>query len=198
MNRHSALLLAAGGSTRLGRPKQLLTIHGVPLVRHIAELLLETGPERLVVVTGGAATETGQALAGLDSVLVQNDDWKTGMASSLQCGYRALGTDPGPLLIAGTDQPCLTCEHLNTLVRQSNNHTDVVTAYGEEGRGIPVLLSPATQLRLADLRGDTGLRQLWKNGASTPAFLHAPELGFDIDTPEQLDAAIRAGWIDRD
>ncbi|MBS1091523.1 nucleotidyltransferase family protein [Gluconobacter sp. Dm-74] len=198
MNRHSALLLAAGGSTRLGRPKQLLTTHGVPLVRHIAELLLETGPERLVVVTGGAATETRQALAGLDSVLVQNDDWKTGMASSLQCGYRALGTDPGLLLIAGTDQPCLTCEHLNTLVRQGNNHTDVVTAYGEEGRGIPVLLSPATQLRLADLRGDTGLRQLWKNGASTPAFLHAPELGFDIDTPEQLDAAIRAGWIDRD
>ena len=196
MNRHSALLLAAGGSTRLGRPKQLLTLHGVPLVRHIAELLLTTGPERLVVVTGGAAT--GQALAGLDSVLVQNDDWKTGMASSLQCGYRALGTDPGLLLIAGTDQPCLTCEHLNTLVRQGESHTDVVTAYGEEGRGIPVLLSPATQLRLADLRGDTGLRQLWKNGASTPAFLHAPELGFDIDTPEQLDAAIRAGWIDRD
>ncbi|MBS1074310.1 nucleotidyltransferase family protein [Gluconobacter sp. Dm-73] len=198
MNRHSALLLAAGGSTRLGRPKQLLTVNGVPLVRHIAELLLETGPERLVVVTGGPATETGQALAGLDSVLVQNDDWKTGMASSLQCGYRAFGTDPGLLLITGTDQPCLTCEHLRALLRQGNNHTDVVTAYGEEGRGIPVLLSPTTQLRLADLRGDTGLRRLWKNGASTPAFLHAPELGFDIDTPEQLEAAIRAGWIDRD
>ena len=198
MKRYSALLLAAGGSTRLGRPKQLLTVNGVPLVRHIAELLLATGPERLVVVTGGAAARISQALAGLDIVLVQNDNWETGMASSLQCGYRALGADPAPLLIAGTDQPRLTCDHLRALLKQGEQHRDVVTVYGEEGRGIPVLLSPATQPHLADLQGDTGLRQLWKNGATTPAFFHAPELGFDIDTPEQLDAAIRAGWIDQD
>lgn len=196
MKRHSALLLAAGGSMRLGRPKQLLTVNGVPLVRHIAELLLTTGAERLIVVTGGAAAEISQALVGLDIILAQNNEWETGMASSLQCGYRALGTDPGLLLITGTDQPRLKCEHLSTLLKLGDNHADVVTAYGEEGRGIPVLLSPITQPRLADLRGDTGLRQLWKNGATKPAFLHAPELGFDIDTPEELDAAIRAGWID--
>ncbi|MBS1102157.1 nucleotidyltransferase family protein [Gluconobacter sp. Dm-62] len=198
MSPHSALLLAAGGSTRLGRPKQLLTINGEPLVRHVAQLLLATKPERLVIVTGGASTEICHALAGLDVILVQNKDWKTGMASSLRCGHRALGQNAMPLLIAGTDQPCLTLSHLRAQLEQEDSNRDIVTAYGEEGRGIPVLLTLATQLRLDGLRGDTGLRQLWKSAETAPAFVQAPELGFDIDTPEELATAVRAGWIDRD
>lgn len=198
MKRHSALLLAAGGSTRLGRPKQLLSIGGVPLVRHVARLLLATRPEHLVVVTGGAEAAIRQALAGLDVVLVRNEDWQTGMASSLRCGHQALTGSSLPLLIAGTDQPCLTERHLHGLLEQDADRKDVITSYGEDGRGIPVLLSPATQQRIQRLQGDTGLRQLWKNMQTAPISVCAPELGFDIDTPEQLDAAVRAGWIDRD
>lgn len=195
---HSALLLAAGGSKRLGRPKQLLNIGGVPLVRHMAELLLETQPTRLVVVTGGAETGVREALVGLDSVTVQNEDWQTGLASSLRCGHRALAQNNAPLLIAGTDQPRLTESHLRALLEHAATEKDVVTAYGPESRGIPVLLSPATQQRIDVLSGDTGLRQLWKNAETVPVLVDAPELAFDIDTPAQLDAAIRAGWIDPD
>lgn len=198
MKRHSALLLAAGGSTRLGRPKQLLSIGGVPLVRHVARLLLATRPEHLVVVTGGAEAAIRQALAGLDVVLVQNEDWQTGMASSLRCGHQALAGSSLPLLIAGTDQPCLTERHLHGLLEQDADGKDVITSYGEDGRGIPVLLSPATQQRIQSLQGDIGLRQLWKNTQTAPISVCAPELGFDIDTPEQLDAAVRADWIDQD
>ncbi|MFT8807345.1 nucleotidyltransferase family protein [Gluconobacter sp.] len=198
MIRHSALLLAAGGSTRLGRPKQLLTIGGEPLVRHVARLLLATQPECLVVVTGGAGAEIRDALADLDIVTVQNEDWQTGLASSLRYGHRMLEQDNTPLLIAGTDQPRLTEHHLRTLLKHGTVGKDVVTAYGQEGRGIPVLLSPATRRRIDGLHGDTGLRHLWKNAGVTPALVEAPELAFDIDTPEQLDAAGRAGWIDPD
>lgn len=198
MKRHSALLLAAGGSTRLGRPKQLLSIGGVPLVRHVARLLLATRPEHLVVVTGGAEAAIRQALAGLDVVLVQNEDWQTGMASSLRCGHQALAGTSLPLLITGTDQPCLTERHLRVLLEQDADGKDVITSYGEDGRGIPALLSPATQQRIQGLQGDTGLRQLWKTTQTAPICVCAPELGFDIDTPEQLDAAVRAGWIDRE
>ncbi|GBR47277.1 nucleotidyltransferase family protein [Gluconobacter roseus] len=195
---YSALLLAAGGSTRLGRPKQLLNIGGVPLVRHMAELLLATQPTRLVVVTGGAETGVREALAGLDSVTVRNEDWQTGLASSLRCGHRVLAHDNAPLLIAGTDQPRLTEKHLRALLEHGAAGKDVVTAYGPESRGIPVLLSPATQQRIDALHGDTGLRQLWKNAEIAPVLVDAPELAFDIDTPAQLKAAIRAGWIDPD
>ena len=198
MKRHSALLLAAGGSTRLGRPKQILNIGGVPLVRHVAQLLLATRPEHLVVVTGGAEATIKPTLAGLDVVLVQNEDWQTGMASSLRCGYQALTGSSLPLLITGTDQPCLTEQHLHSLLEQDAGGKDVIMSYGEDGQGIPVLLSPTTQQRIQDLQGDTGLRQLWKNTQTAPICVCAPELGFDIDTPEQLDAALHAGWIDRD
>lgn len=198
MKRHSTLLLAAGGSNRLGRPKQLLSIGGVPLVRHVTQLLLATRPEHLVVVTGGAEAAVRQALAGLDVVLVWNEVWQSGMASSLRCGHQALARSGLPLLIAGTDQPRLTEQHLRRFLEQEADGKDVITSYGEEGRGIPVLLSPATQDRIQALQGDTGLRQLWKNAQARPVCVDAPELGFDIDTPEQLVTAVRNGWIDPD
>lgn len=198
MKRHAALLLAAGGSTRLGRPKQLLRIGAVPLVRHVARLLLATQPECLVVVSGGADAAVRATLADLNVLMVRNEDWQTGLASSLRCGHQALAGSSLPLLIAGTDQPCLTERHLHGLLEQDADGKDVITSYGEDGRGIPVLLSPATQQRIQGLQGDTGLRQLWKNTQTAPICVCAPELGFDIDTPEQLDAAVRAGWIDRD
>lgn len=198
MKRHNALLLAAGGSTRLGQPKQLLKIAGEPLVRHIAQLLLATRPERLVVVTGGAEATVQQALTGLNVLMVRNENWRSGMASSLRCGHQALARNRLPLLIAGTDQPRLTEQHLRALLEHETNGKDVITSYGKDGRGIPVLLSPATQDRLQDLQGDTGLRQLWKTAQTMPVSVDAPELGYDIDTPEQLETAIRNGWIDAD
>lgn len=198
MKRHAALLLAAGGSTRLGRPKQLLRIGAVPLVRHVARLLLATQPECLVVVSGGADAAVRATLADLNVLMVRNEDWQTGLASSLRCGHQALAQSSLPLLIAGTDQPRLTEKHLRALLEQGLGDKDIVTSYGEDGRGIPVLLSPVTQGRIPGLEGDTGLRQLWKNAQATPVCVVAPELSFDIDTPEQLDTAVRNGWVDPD
>ncbi|GBR70458.1 nucleotidyltransferase family protein [Gluconobacter kanchanaburiensis] len=196
MMKHSALLLAAGGSTRLGRPKQLLTIDDIPLVRYVAQLLLATDPEQLVIVTGGAQEGVSKALEGLDIIMTHNAHWETGMASSLGCGLQSLKKDGAALLIAGTDQPCLREAHLFALLDQGKTGKDAITAYGAEGRGIPVLLTAATQRHIGDLRGDTGLRQIWKNAGSAPAIVSAPELAFDIDTPEQLETAVRNGWID--
>lgn len=198
MKRHAALLLAAGGSIRLGRPKQLLRIGGVPLVRHVAQLLLATRPECLVVVTGGADAAVRESLTGLNVILVRNGDWQTGLASSLRCGHQALAQRGLPLLIAATDQPRLTERHLHALLEQGLSNKDIITSYGKDGRGIPVLLSAVTQARIENLKGDTGLRQLWRNAQATPVCVDAPELGFDIDTPEQLDSAVRNGWIDPD
>ena len=62
MSRHAAILLAAGGSSRLGFPKQLLLKNSVPLVRQMAQLLLETNPARVIVVTGGASEDVMAAL----------------------------------------------------------------------------------------------------------------------------------------
>lgn len=191
---HAALLLAAGGSKRLGEPKQLLTRDGVPLVRIMAGSLLATAPEMLVIVTGGSGRAVAEALADLDVHIVDNPDWTNGLASSLQRGVASL--PPRPILIAGTDQPALTSEHLVALLHHGADGEDVVTEYTDKARGIPVFLSVATRQMINALRGDTGLRELWTATGKRPRRVRAPALGFDIDTPAERDLARAQGLID--
>jgi len=191
---HNAVLLAAGGSSRLGQPKQLLLRQGIPLVRHIADLLLHTQPDRLIIVTGGNAEAVEAALASLPVEICRNPDWETGLASSLQSAAKVLKDTSDCTLIAGTDQPRLTLTHLTQLLG-SNEKRNIVSQYRPAALGIPVRLTAETLARASELRGDKGFRDLWKG--NPPLKIDAPELLEDLDTPEQLAEAIRAGWIDQ-
>ncbi|TPW34211.1 nucleotidyltransferase family protein [Oecophyllibacter saccharovorans] len=203
---HAVLLLAAGGSTRLGRPKQLLPWHGQPLVRQVAQILAGTQPEAFVVVTGAHPCEVRHALSGLNWQEAYNSDWQAGLASSLQAGLGQLArsgfTTQGPVLVAMTDQPFLTPAHLHALLKASRQGTggwrNVVTGYGppaqtpENGlqrsppQGVPACLTPDTCARAGHLCGDQGFRNLWLD---PPAVIEAPELGLDIDTPADWQEA---------
>ncbi|GBR13187.1 nucleotidyltransferase family protein [Gluconobacter frateurii] len=191
---HNAVLLAAGGSSRLGQPKQLLLRQGIPLVRHIADLLLQTQPDRLIIVTGGNAETVEAVLAGLPVEICRNPDWETGLASSLQYAAQALKGSPHPVLIAGTDQPRLTLTRLMQLMENSAEQ-NIVSQYRPDAQGIPVRLTTETLARASELQGDKGFRSLWKS--NPPLKIEAPELLEDLDTPEQLAEAISAGWIDQ-
>ncbi|MGC5747997.1 nucleotidyltransferase family protein [Gluconobacter sp. NFX36] len=191
---HNAVLLAAGGSRRLGQPKQLLLKQGMPLVRHTANLLLQTRPNRLIIVTGGSAEAVETTLTDLPIDICRNPDWETGLASSLQVAAQALRGHPEPILIAGTDQPCLTLVHLKQLLA-NDARNNIVSQYRPGALGIPVRLTADTLAKASELQGDKGFRDLWKN--NLPLKITAPELLDDLDTPEQLTEAIRAGWIDQ-
>lgn len=191
---HNAVLLAAGGSSRLGQPKQLLLRQGTPLVRHIADLLLQTQPDRLIIVTGGNAETVEAVLAGLPVEICRNPGWETGLASSLQYAAQALKGSSYPVLIAGTDQPRLTLTRLMQLLENSAEQ-NIVSQYRPDAQGIPVRLTAETLARASELQGDKGFRDLWKG--NPPLKIDAPELLEDLDTPEQLTKAIRAGWIDQ-
>lgn len=197
---HAVVVLGAGGSQRLGLPKQTLTINGKPLLKHVVDLAAATMPERIVVVLGANAEELSPivkevALEKLTCVV--NHDWRDGMASSLRVAANELVTWPGRTLILACDQPRLTITHLQSLLDAANSHPDNDIASSYAGTiGIPALVRGSTLAHAATLQGNHGLRQIWKSPNAAVIGIDAPELAFDIDTPADLADAIDAGWID--
>lgn len=180
------VVLAAGGSTRLGHPKQLVPVGGEPLVRRAARLALEAGCVPVRVVLGPSAQEVGAALDGLPADRVQHPHWSQGMASSIRVGVRDLPPGTEGILLLACDQPALTVAHLEALLDRfaRDPRAPVASAYAGV-RGVPAVFPRGWVERLGALQGDRGARGL----------LGGPEVGEvpfpggerDVDRPEDLD-----------
>ncbi|HYM85731.1 MAG TPA: nucleotidyltransferase family protein [Pseudoxanthomonas sp.] len=197
---HVAIVLAAGGSRRLGRAKQLLTRDGETLVHRAVRLALETKPLRTLLVTGGRGDAIGDAVADLGVEIVFNAAWEEGLASSLRAAALALEGSAVPCLILGCDQPALQLSHLQALLQGAASSTSgcAVTRHGEV-RGIPVVVGTAMLVEEArELSGDRGLRAaLQRLPCDAIHLLEAEALQFDLDTEANVQHAIKAGWLDR-
>lgn len=195
---HAAVVLAAGGSRRLGRPKQLLTRGGETLVHRAARLCADTLPRRLLVVLGAYRNDIAQAVAGIECELLVNDEWEQGLAGSLKTAAAALVGDAGPALIVACDQPALEAMHLRRLLDGAAAAELGCAATLHDGApGIPVVLSSSWRKHVGQLRGDQGMgRKLRELRVGAVWTLDAPELGFDIDNDADLRLAIERGLID--
>jgi molybdenum cofactor cytidylyltransferase len=198
VERHVAIVLAAGGSLRLGRAKQLLTRDGETLVHRAVRLTRETYPARLLVVVGARQDDVIEALGDLKCDVVVNAAWPQGLSSSLHSASLALGHHFGPLLLVGCDQPALTLDHLQRLISAAATSDRGYAATELGGRlGSPAVI-PGGVLRYVErLRGDHGLAiRLNELPASHVVRVPAPDLGFDIDDQADLCRAIERGWVD--
>jgi len=197
--RHVAVLLAAGGSTRLGRAKQLLRRDGETLVHRAARLARATAPRQLLIVLGAHESMLRAELADIDATILCNPQWHTGLAGSLHCAARALSGNTAPALILGCDQPALELAHLQRLIVQADAAPSRCAAVLHAGvPGIPALVSAAMLDAAAGARGDHGLRASLRALPRTSiALLDAPELCRDIDTDVDVELAIAAGLLDR-
>lgn len=196
---HVAIVLAAGGSRRLGRAKQLLTRDGETLVHRAGRLALATRPSRTLLVTGGHGDAVADAVADLGVQIVCNAAWEEGIASSLRAAVLALQGDAAPCLILGCDQPALEHEHLRgLLVGAATASSGCAATSHAASPGVPVVVDAALLRNAHVLAGDRGLRGRLKNLRTGSLFLmHAPELRFDLDTPGDVEEARRQGLIDR-
>jgi CTP:molybdopterin cytidylyltransferase MocA len=180
---HAAIVLAAGGSRRLGRPKQLLEIDGVPLLRRAVETALATGPVHAVVVLGAESQRMRAALADLRVEAVECPDWAEGMGASLRAGITRMPVGADGALVVLCDQPALDSAHLASLVASWRESPACAVASRYAGvRGVPALLPRAWFGELAAARGDAGARELLRGRANVREVVNEA-LARDIDLP---------------
>jgi molybdenum cofactor cytidylyltransferase len=191
MSRIGVILLAAGGSSRMGRPKQLLMYEGEALIRRAARAAIGSGCAPIVVVLGAAAEPTREALDGLQVVIEVNEDWSRGMGSSLRCGVRRLlqdAPDVAAAIITLCDQPHVTADVLRSLAEaHAITAMPAAIACSYAGTFGPPCLFAASRfdelLRLPDGHGAKAVL------AAAGADLHLipfPQGAIDFDTPADL------------
>ncbi len=187
----SALLLAAGGSSRMGegRHKLLEDAGGAPLLKRSAEAALESATDEVVVVLGARSAETRAALAGLPVRIVENALWKTGVASSIRAGLSAVAPKSDAALILLADMPEVGPELIDRLIAafDPEEGREAARPVGPDGRGgHPVLFGRRYFEALALLEGDQGARKVIEEAADRRVDLEVSgEAAFvDLDAPE--------------
>lgn len=195
---HVAVVLAAGGSRRLGHPKQLLRRDGETLVHRAARLAHATAPRCMLVVMGAYREDIGRALLELECERVGNDEWEQGLSSSLRAAQRALAGSEAAVLLLGCDQPALELAHLSALLALAARASSgcAATAYAD-ALGMPAVVSAQMLQASMALQGDRGLRApLNVLGRERVGVLEAAELALDLDTPADVRLAIERGLLD--
>ncbi len=194
--RITALVLAAGRSTRMGANNKLIeTVAGKPMVRHVVEAALASDVTSVRIVTGSKPAEVQHALDDLDVTYTHNPDFANGLSTSLAAGTASLeaGID-GAIVLLG-DMPLITPDLINRLIAAFDpaaNRAICVPVHNGK-RGNPILWAARFFADMTNVQGDTGARHLIGENAEWLAEVDAGDVAIfrDIDTPEAL-AALRA------
>jgi CTP:molybdopterin cytidylyltransferase MocA len=183
----AGIVLAAGASSRMGRPKMLLPVGGGTLLSGAARALLDGGLETVVVVLGCEA-DTIRRSAGLPEDrrvhVVVNPDWPSGMASSLRRGLEECGRAAAALVALG-DQAGITAERVRRIVAAWRPGLPLVVPVSGRRAGHPVLFGRALWEELRALSGDVGGRDVVKAHLAEAVLVPADPLA-DLDTEEDL------------
>lgn len=187
MNRCGIILLAAGSSSRMGNPKQLLLYKGKSLLVHAADTAIAACLTPVIVVLGANRQLIEKELVNKEGLkIIFNSDWEEGMASSIRCGIKeALEIDPDldGVIIMVCDQPYVDQQLLKKLLdTQHETGMPIVSSHYNSIPGVPALFYRSFFEVLLGLKGDTGAKKLLKECKTVVAIVDFPEGEIDIDT----------------
>ena len=195
-----AVLLAAGSASRMGhRPKCLLELGGVPLIRRQLIALSGAGVDELVVVLGHYADRIEPAVRDFPVTLVHNPDPDAGQVSSLRLGLQALTGKIDTVLVALADQPLINAQDISDLIgayKKRPEGTEVVQPTVDGLPGNPVMFSQSVREQILAGEARVGCKQ-WQ--AAHPQTVHHwattnTRYRTDVDSPEDIEAlAARTG-----
>ena len=182
----AAVVLAAGSSTRLGKPKQLVELAGETLLERAVRTAREAGCSPVVVVLGAAHEEILGRSRLCDAVPMINVEWADGMASSIRLGVRTLGSvaqDAQGAVVMACDQPAVSAAHLRALMGSG----EVTGSAYAKRHGVPAYFPASAFRSLMELHGDLGARDLLRNAKA----IDLPNGELDVDTAADIAAAER-------
>jgi molybdenum cofactor cytidylyltransferase len=192
----AVIVLAAGASRRLGRPKQLLPLGGEPLIRHTVRNALAARASEVVVVLGNQADAIEQAIGPLGQRVVFNPDFADGQSTSMVAGIRALPADTDAAMIVLGDQPTVSPALLDALIDQYERANAAIVQPRYQGGipGNPVLLAAPLFPELLAVSGDLGAREVIRAHRSEIVFVDT-----DAPVPPDVDdegdyAALTTLW----
>ncbi len=180
------IILAAGDSSRLGTPKQLLTYEGKTLLQHCLQLAFDSVAHPVIVIVGAHADHIKKETEFNPAHVVVNAGWQEGMASSIRCGIKALlEIDPlteGVVLML-CDQPFVTSALLNDLIAAHQNTGKAIVASSYSGTlGVPAFFHKRIFPELLQLKDDSGARRIIQQHAKEVEAVIFPKGNVDIDT----------------
>ncbi|MFN8339321.1 MAG: nucleotidyltransferase family protein [Saprospiraceae bacterium] len=186
INKTAILILAAGGSSRLGKPKQLLPMGQSSLLNHVIDVAQESGIDLVVTVLGAYFDEVHKSIQHQNITIIRNEQWQQGMASSIVFSINHIMInfpDIQQVIILLGDQPLLKANDLIKLIelQDVNNAQIVYTDYGKNF-GPPILFTKKTFPSLLQLKGDEGAKKIIKTNQYFSSSIRAVGSDFDIDT----------------
>lgn len=193
----SAIVLAAGRSSRMGRPKALLPIGGEPMIARTLAAVSRSHVDEVVLVLGHEAEAVRRALPPGGMTVVVNPEWEAGISASIRAGIRAAKPTTTAYLIVLGDVPFVSPATINGLLRrwEGGRPTTIHVPTYRGARGNPVLLARSLAAELEALTGDVGARAIFDRhvGDLREVPVDDAAILLDVDTPEDL-AAIEEGF----
>ena len=186
----TGLVLGAGGSRRLGRPKQLLPYGDGTLLGHVVGVARTCPFDQLVVAIGGAADEVRATVDLVGADVVVNDAYGAGCSSSIAAGLGIVDPRCDAMVLLLGDQPGVTAATVTALLEGRGSAPLAICRY-DDGRGHPIAFTRSAFADLADLPGDKGVwRLLDQRAGDVTEVPVAGQIPLDVDTPEDYQAVL--------
>lgn len=182
-----AIILAAGESKRMNKPKMLLPFKGKTIIETVIDNVMASEVDGSIVVVGADKEAVLEVISGLAAIHVNNDNYREGMLSSVKCGFRAMPDDIEAVIVFQGDQPMISSSVVNTIIfAYRKSRKGIIIPVYDGKRGHPILIDGKYRDEVINLNADEGLRSLSVKNCDDvlEVSVNEPEILRDIDTIE--------------
>jgi molybdenum cofactor cytidylyltransferase len=191
MLKTAIVVLAAGKSTRMGSPKQLLNLFGKSMIVSILDTVLKTECYPVVAVLGANGIKISKEIEKMPITVIDNPNFESGMASSIVSGLIGAymtSKEIDSIIFITSDQPQITPSHIQNLIEKAeNSNKNIIASKFTGGFGIPALFKKPLFEEILDLKGDNGAKKLIMKFKESVDFVDFKDGNLDLDTMEDYN-----------